>query len=109
MIGYEVLRSSINSSRLSSADSRTWATHISVPKNQIPNRVSGTKGGDGLYSVEKTKIKAHCKLKALDLVGRLNGSLGKTKIEFTGALGVAHLSTEEYKQARKDMIKEDNC
>ena len=42
--GYEALRSSINSSRSSSARSRTCSTHISVPKNQMPNRVSGTMG-----------------------------------------------------------------
>ena len=66
--------------------------------------------GDDRYEVERIKLKTHCKMQALQLVGKhTNVQAFREQLEITGAVGVAQLSTEEFKQARLDMLKDDDC
>lgn len=70
-----------------------------------------TKGrGDDMYDVERVKLKSHCKLRALELVGKhTDVQAFREQLEITGALGIAQISTEDYKAARADMLEEDDC
>lgn len=65
---------------------------------------------DNTYMVDEIKIKATCKLQALKLVGQhIAVGAFKDQLELTGALGIAQISTGEYKAARQEMLNEDEC
>jgi hypothetical protein len=73
------------------------------------DKITKGTGGD-TYDVERVKIKAHCKLRALELVGKHTTVQAFTeRVEHTGVVGVAQLSVDEYKQARQDMLAHDDC
>ena len=62
------------------------------------------------YEVERVKLKTHCKLRALELVGKhTDVQAFKETIEHTGVVGIANLSTEDYKAARAEMLADDDC
>lgn len=69
-----------------------------------------TKADGDLHNVEDVKLKAHCKLKALALCGKhTNVGAFVDRLEVSGTLGIAQLNTDEYKQARKEMLGGDDC
>ena len=66
--------------------------------------------GPGAYEVDRVKLKATCKLRALELVGKhTDVQAFKEQIELTGAMAFTQLNAEEFKQARRDMLKDDDC
>lgn len=67
------------------------------------------KGADK-YAVDRVKLKGHCKIAALKLVGtHTEVQAFKEQIEHTGAMAFTQLNAEEFKQARREMLKEDEC
>lgn len=65
---------------------------------------------DATYPVEKVKLKANCKLKALELVGKhIDVAAFEERISVQGELATLDMNLEEYKQARREMIAEDDC
>lgn len=63
----------------------------------------------GIYEVDRVKLKSHCKLRALELVGKhIDVGAFSDKVEHTGVVGLASLSMDEYKAARAEMLKEDD-
>ena len=68
------------------------------------------RGADEVYEVDRVKIKGHCKLAALKLVGtHTDVQAFKEQIEHTGAMAFTQLNAEEFKQARREMLDEDDC
>ena len=66
--------------------------------------------GQDAYEVDRVKLKGTCKLRALELVGKhTEVQAFKEQIEHTGAMAFTQLNAEEFRQARRDMIKEDDC
>ncbi|WP_313397130.1 terminase small subunit [Stutzerimonas nitrititolerans] len=59
------------------------------------------------------RIKTHSPLQAIQQLARMQGWESATKHEHTGKDGqpieVATMTKEEYKQARREMLKEDDC
>jgi len=67
-------------------------------------------GGKNAYEVDRVKLKGHCKLAALKLVGtHTDVQAFKEQIEHTGAMAFTQLNAEEFKQARREMLAEDDC
>lgn len=63
-----------------------------------------------LIPVSSIKIKAESKRAALKLVGdHVNVQAFKAQIEHTGAVAFTQLNAEEFKQARREMLAEDEC
>lgn len=69
-----------------------------------------TKGrGIDAYEVDRVKLKTHSKINALRMVGdHVNVQAFKEQIEHTGAVAFTQLNAEEYKQARRDMLADDD-
>lgn len=66
--------------------------------------------GDNAYAVDRVKLKGHCKIAALKLVGtHTEVQAFKEQIEHTGAMAFTQLNAEEFKQARRDMLADDEC
>jgi phage terminase small subunit len=67
-------------------------------------------GEMALIPVTSIKIKAERKQAALKLVGdHVNVQAFKSQVEHTGAVAFTQLNAEEFKQARREMINEDDC
>lgn len=65
---------------------------------------------DGKYEVERVKIKGHCKLRALELVGKHTAVQAFVeKVEHTGIIATVTMTTAEYKAARAEMLADDDC
>jgi len=66
--------------------------------------------GDDKYDVERTKIKGHCKLRALELVGKhVSVQAFKENVGLTGHITQVSMTVDEYKKARQEMLADDNC
>lgn len=66
--------------------------------------------GDDTFFVDRVKIKTVDKLKALELVGRhVSVQAFKDNISVDGNITQVNMSAEEYKQARAEALKEDDC
>lgn len=66
--------------------------------------------GKSAYEVDRVKLRTTCKIQALKLVGQhTNVQAFKETVEHTGVVGIRQLSTEEYKQARREMLAGDDC
>jgi phage terminase small subunit len=64
----------------------------------------------GLYPANSVKIKTLDKLKALDTVGRhVSVQAFKERIALAGVVTTVPMSMEQYKKARAEMLKEDDC
>lgn len=64
------------------------------------------------YEVERTKAKAPSKIASLKLLGsHKDVQAFKENVDHnhTGIVGVANMSTEAYKAARREMLDEDDC
>lgn len=70
-----------------------------------------SKGGkDDKYDVERTKIKGHCKLRALELVGKhVSVQAFKDNVDISGQLTQVIMTPEEYKKARQEVLASDDC
>lgn len=71
-----------------------------------------TKAGadDDTYNVERIKIKGHCKLRALELVGKhVDVQAFTERIEHSGEVIQIVMTADEYKKARQEMLDEDDC
>ncbi len=65
---------------------------------------------DGLVPVTSIKLKAERKQAALKLVGdHINVQAFKERVEHTGLIGITPISAEEFKQARREMLINDDC
>jgi phage terminase small subunit len=74
-----------------------------------PIVVHGVEGEMDLIPVSRIKIKAERKQAALKLVGdHIDVQAFKENVEHTGAVAFAQLNAEEFKQARRDMLKDDD-
>lgn len=66
--------------------------------------------GKAAYEVDRVKLKGHCKLAALKLVGtHTEVQAFKEQIHHTGAMAFVQLNVEEFKQARREMLVSDEC
>jgi hypothetical protein len=66
--------------------------------------------GEMAYEVERIKLKPHCKLQALKLVGQCTSVGAFTEnINHTGVVGFTQLSTGDFKAARAEMLADDEC
>jgi len=70
-----------------------------------------SKGGkDDKYDVERTKIKGHCKLRALELVGKhVSVQAFKENVDISGQLTQVIMNADEYKKARQEVLADDDC
>lgn len=65
---------------------------------------------DGLWLVDKVKLKGVDKLKALDQVGKNVGVQAfKETLVLDAAVATTNMDTEQFKEARRKMLKEDDC
>jgi len=65
---------------------------------------------DGLYLVDKIKLKAVDKLRALDQVGKhVSVQAWKEELALAGVVTTVNMSADEYKKARQEALKEDDC
>jgi len=65
---------------------------------------------NGLYLVDKIKLKAVDKLRALDQVGKhVSVQAWKEQLALAGVVTTVSMNADEYKQARKDALAEDDC
>lgn len=70
----------------------------------------GSDGETVLIPVTSIKIKAERKQAALKMVGdHVNVQAFKEQIEHTGAMAFTQLNAEEFKQARREMLADDDC
>lgn len=69
-----------------------------------------TKGrGEDRYEVERVKLKAFDKLRALELVAKHRDVQAlEERINLSGQVGVAQIPVEDYKRAREEMLKQDD-
>lgn len=66
--------------------------------------------GEDKYKVDRVKLKGHCKIAALKLVGtHTEVQAFKEQIEHTGAMAFTQLNAEEFKRARREMLADDDC
>lgn len=66
--------------------------------------------GADRYEVERVKIKTESKIRALELVGKhTDVQAFKDTVEHTGVIGVAAVSTDDYKAARAEILAADDC
>lgn len=67
-------------------------------------------GGVDLIPVSTIKLKGERKQAALKMVGdHVNVQAFKQQVELSGAVAVAQMSIDEFKQARKEMLSNDDC
>lgn len=65
---------------------------------------------NGVYEVEKIKLKPHCRLKAIELIGKLTGVKAFSEnVDINALVGVSELDVEQFKTARRDMLADDDC
>lgn len=64
--------------------------------------------GEFAYEVDRVKIKTSRKTQALQLVHKLIGG-PDVIIKHKGAVGLMHMDVEQYKQARRQMLNQDDC
>ncbi len=63
----------------------------------------------GPYEVDKLKLKTFDKLRALELVGKhVHVQAFSEKVEHTGSVALGHLTMDEFKKARSEMLEEDD-
>ena len=66
--------------------------------------------GDRKYEVERVKLKSESRIRALELCGKhVDVQAFREQIEHSGIMGIAQLSTDEYKEARQTMLADDDC
>lgn len=79
----------------------------------MDDTTTATVGPDGeiaLIPVSSIKIKAERKQAALKMVGdHVNVQAFREQVEHTGAVAFTQLNAEEFKQARREMLADDDC
>lgn len=66
--------------------------------------------GKARYYVDQVKLKTHCKLRALELVGKhVNVNAFKENVDVNGAILLANVPVEDYLKARREVIEHDDC
>jgi len=68
------------------------------------------KGPDGFYEVEKVKLKPHCRLRAIEMIGKLTGVKAFSEnIDVNALIGTSEMNVEQFKEARRAMLNADDC
>lgn len=65
--------------------------------------------GDDTYTVDRVRLKASSRLKALELLGKhVAVQAFSERVEHTGSVGVVTMTVDEYKAARAEMLAADD-
>ena len=87
------------------ADDDDWYCISEYTVESIPR-----KGPDGHYEVEKTKLKANCRLKAIELIGKLTGVKAFSEnIDVNALVASTEMNIDQFKDARRAMLAGDDC
>jgi hypothetical protein len=66
--------------------------------------------GADAYEVDRVKLKSVSKIAALKMVGdHVDVKAFQENVNHTGAVVLANLNAEEFKEARREMLNEDKC
>ncbi len=67
-------------------------------------------GSEGHYDVAKTKLKPSSRLKAIELIGKLTDVKAFSEtIDINALVAVTEMDTDQFKNARREMLSEDDC